>query len=90
MKVDDRGRVRFTFKNVRYELTRTSFAMYERVCKRERPCRYLDTAIELAYAMDYQEFREKLRRALNLLHDYTGNKVFTTAIHVPVRKVGEF
>jgi len=91
MKVDSRGRVRFTYNSVRYEFIKTRFKMYERTYYgRERVINSYDSSWSLYRDMKQPEFREKLRQALNLMYNYNKSSEsrdvasgFTTNIFIP-------
>jgi hypothetical protein len=87
---------------MRYEFTRSGFNIYSRGTHGERSNSFDGYWSELYSDMQEPAFREKLRQALNVIHDHYTSIIkfedeevghenpFTTNIIVPKRKAGEF
>jgi len=94
MRVDSRGRVRFTYNNIRYDVTKRGLRMYLRGSNYEESLSHW-----YGFNPDFTEpeLLEKLRQALNAVHDHyvcilrtENDSPFTRNIIVPKRKAGEF
>lgn len=95
MKVDSRGRVRFTYLGIRYEFTNKNLNLYSRTrdswgeIHERLVCGDIERADYIGGDMLDPVFREKLRQALNLIHQYSEHPEikneagFTTNIFIP-------